>query len=107
MKTIIRQTTFLVMVLLAVVCHGANTNRYDYSKLKYLTASDINKLEIYREILRKAERVDPDKIEPMVWAAARKYNINSWCVKAVETSGCIKDLKVVELPKPKPKRKSK
>ena len=105
MKTIIRQTTFLVMVLLAAVCHGAKTNRYDYSRLKYLTAENIAELEHMRTTWYKRANTDEDTniVERCVWIRAMQYDA---CNRGFNNT-FIKDLEVVELPKPKPKRKRK
>ena len=101
MKTIIRQTTFLVMVLLAAVCHGAKTNRYDYSRFNHLTADDITALENMRTTFYKLANTDVDtnKLERCVWnMAIHRDACNRW-----SNNTFVKYRKVIEIPKTKSK----
>ena len=108
MKTIIRQTTFLVMVLLAAVCHGAKTNRYDYSRFNHLTAENITALEHMRTTFYKSAvtNVDTNNMEMCVWNMAKHHDVcNRWSNEITKTSNYtfVKYRKVVEIPKTKNK----
>ena len=107
MKTIIRQTTFLVMVLLAAVCHGAKTNRYDYSRFNYLTAENITELEHIRTAFYKLANTDVDtnSLESCVWNKAKHYDCCNRVSNAMKTTNFtfVKYRKVVEIPKTKNK----